>query len=390
MTKEIKTPNRLGPNPMIGQGLSRRDLLKSAGAVAALGAGLATGLVPARAKAASSLNFMCWEGYNGADIIVPFEKANDCTVSFDLIADSPGGFAKLAAGGYRDFDVVATDSPWVARMGPADLCDFIDQGEFQAEYDSFYDQFKAPFTPLEYEGKATGLPTRWGWVGPTVNTKFDKLETWSSYAPCFDPAYKDKICVLDWGDWPIMPMALYAGINPYKELDKAELEEIRKVLRALFKNTRAVVGDLSVAQKGLLDGSFRALIGGGTYCTSALRKDGHKEIMSIVPEPKNGLNQGIIWMEAAGLIKGSDNLDLAKKLVKRLVSPEVAVNLAWTEATCNLVPSKAAEDLFSAEQKDVLQMDYMWHAWDNSQFHDVAPNIDEMLEIWQQELAAAR
>ena len=253
-----------------------------------------------------------------------------------------------------------------------------------------FQQFRAPFAPLEFEGKITGLPTRWGWVGPTVNTKFDDLDKWKSYAPCFDPAYKDKICVLDWGDWPIMPMALYAGINPYKELDDAELNEIRLVLRALFKNTRAVVADLSVAQKGLMDGSFRTLIGGGTYCTSALRKDGQKHIMSIVPEPKDGLNQGIIWMEASGIVKDPADGAKARALLRHLTSPEVAVELAWTEATCNLVPTQSAEALFSDEQKDVLQMDYMWHAWDNSQFHDVAPNIDAMLEIWQQELAAAR
>ena len=365
---------------------NRRSFLQGMGAVGMAGAGL----YPRRAQAATAMQYMCWEGYDKPSIIAPFEAAQDVKLSIDLITDSPGGFAKLAAGGWRDFDVVSTDSPWVQRMGPAGIAEFINAEDFADVYDSFYPQFRAPFAPLEFEGQSTGLPTRWGWVGPTVNTKFDSLEKWRSYAPCFDPDYKDKICVLDWGDWPIMPMALYAGINPYKELDAAELNEIRLVLRALFKNTRAVVGDLSVAQKGLMDGSFRTLIGGGTYCTSALRKDGQDHIMSIVPEPKDGLNQGIIWMEASGIVKDSVDVDKAKALLRHLTSPEVAVELAWTEATCNLVPSKAAEALFSDEQKAVLQMDYMWEAWEKSHFHDVAPNIDDMLEIWQQELAAAR
>ena len=365
---------------------SRLNFLKGIGATGLAAAGLA----PGRARAATAMKYMCWEGYDKPSIIQPFEAAEDVTLSIDLITDSPGGFAKLAAGAWRDFDVVSSDSPWIQRMGPAGIGEFIDAADFADVYERFYPQFRAPFAPLEFEGKITGLPTRWGWVGPTVNTKFDDLDKWKSYAPCFDPAYKDKICVLDWGDWPIMPMALYAGINPYKELDDAELNEIRLVLRALFKNTRAVVADLSVAQKGLMDGSFRTLIGGGTYCTSALRKDGQKHIMSIVPEPKDGLNQGIIWMEASGIVKDPADGAKARALLRHLTSPEVAVELAWTEATCNLVPTQSAEALFSDEQKDVLQMDYMWHAWDNSQFHDVAPNIDAMLEIWQQELAAAR
>ncbi|VDC33485.1 ABC transporter substrate-binding protein [Pseudogemmobacter humi] len=365
-------------------GPARRDVLKGMGALGL--AGLA-GLKPARA--ATRMNYMCWEGYDKASIIDPFEAANDVEVSVDLITDSPGGFAKLAAGAWRDFDVVSSDSPWIQRMGPADIAEFLDPAQFADVYGDFYEQFRAPFAPLEFDGKVTGLPTRWGWVGPTVNTEYDSLESWASYDNCFDPAYKDKICVLDWGDWPIMPMALHAGINPYEELDDAALNEIRLVLRALFKNTRAVVADLSVAQKGLMDGSFRTLIGGGTYCTSALRKDGMKHIRSIVPEPKNGLNQGIIWMEATGIVKDPSDPEKARALLRHLVSPEVAVELAWTEATCNLVPSAKAEALFSDEQKDVLQMDYMWEAWDKSQFHNVAPNIDQMLEIWQQELAAA-
>lgn len=367
-------------------GPARRDVLKSLGALGLVGA---AGFAPGRARASTAMNYMCWEGYDKASIIEPFEAANDVTIAIDLITDSPGGFAKLAAGAWRDFDVVSSDSPWIQRMGPADIAEFLDPAEFADVYEGFYEQFRAPFAPLEFDGKVTGLPTRWGWVGPTVNTEYDSLETWATYDPCFDPAYKDKICVLDWGDWPIMPMALHAGINPYEELDDAALNEIRLVLRALFKNTRAVVADLSVAQKGLMDGSFRTLIGGGTYCTSALRKDGMKHIQSIVPEPRNGLNQGIIWMEATGIVKDPVDAEKAKALLRHLVSPEVAVELAWTEATCNLVPSQKAEALFTDEQKDVLQMDYMWEAWSKSQFHNVAPNIDQMLEIWQQELAAA-
>jgi len=367
--------------------VGRRSVLKGMGGLG-LAAVAGNFLASRDARAAESLNYMCWEGYNAPSILEPFQKQHDAAISIDLITDSAGGFAKLAAGASRDFDLVSSDSPWIQRMGPAGFCRFIDEADFAGQFAEFYPQFRATFAPLAFEGKATGLPTRWGWVGPTVNTKFDKLETWSSYAPVFDSAYKDKICLLDWGDWPIMPLALYAGINPYEELDEAALEEVRKVLRAAFKNTRAIVADLAVAQKGLIDGSFRALIGGGTYATSALRMKGHDYIQSIVPEPKNGLKQGIIWMEATGLIDNGKNSQIAADFLKYIVSPEVAKQLAITEATCNLVPNSKAEALFSEEEKKALQMDYMWTAWDNSQFHTVAPNIDDMLAIWQEELAA--
>ncbi|WP_373505506.1 PotD/PotF family extracellular solute-binding protein [Aestuariivirga sp.] len=368
-------------------GLSRRNLLK--GAAGAAGVAMLGGH-SRQAAAATQLTYMCWEGYNDPRIVDPFNKANDTEVSFDLIVDSPGGFAKLQAGASREVDIVSSDMPWITRMGPAGLAMELNPDDFAEVYATFYDQFKPPFEPLLTDGKTIGVATRWGWVGPCINTDITKPEAWKTYDPVFDAANKDKICVMDWGDWPILPMALHAGIDPYAELDQAALEEVRKVLRAMFKNTRTLVGDLTQAQKGLLDGSLLGCIGAGSYLTSAMRKQGHKNIMAIVPDQKNGLKQGIIWVEATAILKDTDQPELAQKLLKHVVSKDAGHILSLQDATCNVVTNKAVEELYTPEEKDILQVDYMWHAWDNSQMHRIAPNIDEMLAIWQEELAAAQ
>jgi len=369
-------------------GMNRRRMLKGmAGAAGVAMLGLSSSR---QAQAATQMTYMCWEGYNDPRIIDPFNKANDTEISFDLIVDSPGGFAKLQAGASREVDLVSSDMPWITRLGPAGLAMELNPADYADVYASFYDQFKPPFEPLMHEGQTIGVATRWGWVGPCVNTDITKPEAWKTYDPVFDPANKGKICVMDWGDWPILPMALHAGINPYEELDAAALEEVRKVLRAMFKNTRTLVGDLTQAQKGLLDGSLLGCIGAGSYLTSAVRKQGHKNIMALVPEPKNGLKQGIIWVEATAILKETDQPDLAQKLLKHVVSKDSTQILALLDTTCNVVTNKEVESVFTPEEKDILQMEYMWYAWDNSQMHRIAPNIDEMLAIWQEELAAAQ
>ena len=369
-------------------GMNRRRMLK--GMAGAAGVAMLGSLNTRQAQAATQMTYMCWEGYNDPRIIDPFNKANDTEISFDLIVDSPGGFAKLQAGASREVDLVSSDMPWITRMGPAGLALELNPDDYKDVYADFYDQFKPPFEPLMYEGKTIGVATRWGWVGPCVNTDVTKPEVWKTYDPVFDPANKDKICVMDWGDWPILPMALHAGINPYEPLDEKQLNEVRLVLRAMFKNTRTLVGDLTQAQKGLLDGSLLGCIGAGSYLTSAVRKQGHKNIMAVVPEPKNGLKQGIIWVEATAVLKESDQPDLSQKLLKHVVSKDAAHILALLDSTCNVVTNKAVESRFTPEEKDILQMDYMWTAYDNSQMHRIAPNIDEMLAIWQEELAAAQ
>lgn len=369
-------------------GMRRRRLLK--GMAGAAGVAMLGSLNTRQAQAATQMTYMCWEGYNDPRIIDPFNKANDTEISFDLIVDSPGGFAKLQAGASREVDLVSSDMPWITRMGPAGLAMELNPDDYKDVYADFYDQFKPPFEPLMNEGKTIGVATRWGWVGPCLNTDVTKPEVWKTYDPVFDPANKDKICVMDWGDWPILPMVLHAGINPYEPLDEKQLEEVRKVLRAMFKNTRTLVGDLTQAQKGLLDGSLLGCIGAGSYLTSAVRKQGHKNIMAVVPEQKNGLKQGIIWVEATAVLKETDQPELSQKLLKHVVSKDAAYILALLDSTCNVVTNKAVESVFTPEEKDILQMDYMWHAYDNSQMHRIAPNIDDMLAIWQEELAAAQ
>ena len=369
-------------------GMNRRRLLK--GMAGAAGVAMLGSLNTRQAQAATQMTYMCWEGYNDPRIIDPFNKANDTEISFDLIVDSPGGFAKLQAGASREVDLVSSDMPWITRMGPAGLAMELNPDDYKDVYADFYDQFKPPFEPLMNEGKTIGVATRWGWVGPCLNTDVTKPEVWKTYDPVFDPANKDKICVMDWGDWPILPMVLHAGINPYEPLDEKQLEEVRKVLRAMFKNTRTLVGDLTQAQKGLLDGSLLGCIGAGSYLTSAVRKQGHKNIMAVVPEQKNGLKQGIIWVEATAVLKETDQPELSQKLLKHVVSKDAAHILALLDSTCNVVTNKAVESVFTPEEKDILQVDYMWHAYDNSQMHRIAPNIDDMLAIWQEELAAAQ
>ena len=368
-------------------GMSRRTALKAmAGAAGVAMLGLNSRQASA---AAAQMTYMCWEGYNDSRIIDPFKAANDVEISFDLIVDSPGGFAKLQTGASREVDLVSSDLPWITRLGPAGLSMELNPDDYADVYATFYDQFKPPFAPLMHEGKTTGVATRWGWVGPCINTDITKPEAWKTYDPVFDPANKDKICVMDWGDWPILPMALHAGIDPYQELDQAALDEVRKVLRAMFKNTRTLVGDLTQAQKGLLDGSLLGCIGAGSYLTSAMRKQGHKNIIAVVPDPKDGLKQGIIWVEATAILKETDQPELAQKLLKHVVSKESGHILSLLDSTCNVVTNKAVEALYTPEEKNILQTDYMWHAWENSQMHRIAPNIDDMLAIWQEELAAA-
>jgi spermidine/putrescine transport system substrate-binding protein len=178
--------------------------------------------------------------------------------------------------------------PWVTRMGPAGLAMELNPDDYADVYATFYDQFKPPFEPLMNEGKTIGVATRWGWVGGCVNTDITNPDEWKylrSGVRCQEQGQD-----LRHGLGRLADPAHGAPCR-HRSLSGTgcrALEEVRKVLRAMFKNTRTLVADLTQAQKGLLDGSLLGCIGAGSYLTSAVRKQGHKNIMATVPDPKNG------------------------------------------------------------------------------------------------------
>jgi spermidine/putrescine transport system substrate-binding protein len=349
---------------------------------------LATGVgLPGGARAAEQLNYIGWDGYDAPEVIGNFQEQHDVAINFESLIDSGGTFTKLVAGAYRDYDIVTNDVPWIQRMGAAGICEFLEQDEFADMFDAFYPQFQHPFEPLLWDGKITGVPTRWGWVAGNINTEYSSLDEWKTYAPVFDKKNRDKIGILDFGDWSTFQVILYSGINPFDELDGAALNEIRKVFRALFENTRLITGDLVQAQRALLDGSALTFLGGGNYLTSGLRKEGHTQIVSFVPEPKDGLEQGVIWLEATAIVKDPSNRELAEALLRHLVSAEAGYALAWNDWSACPVPNRFVEDQLTEDQKEVIQMNDMWTFFDRSLTYQVAPNIDDILSIWQEELS---
>ena len=112
-------------------GMNRRRMLK--GMAGAAGVAMLGKLNTRQAQAATQMTYMCWEGYNDPRIIDPFNKANDTEISFDLIVDSPGGFAKLQAGASREVDLVSSDMPWITRMGPAGLALELNPDDYKSQ-----------------------------------------------------------------------------------------------------------------------------------------------------------------------------------------------------------------------------------------------------------------
>lgn len=334
---------------------------------------------------AESLRYLCWDGYDQPSLIGEFEHQNQCNVVSESINDSSAAFAKLIMGRHQSYDVVSIDSPWLERLDNDGVLSPIPLAIKEKANSQYSPQFREHFLPQQ-DSARNWLPTRWGWLGPTINTDYVKEEDYLSYAPCFARKNRGKIGVMDWGDWPILPIALYLGINPYEPLDKYGLTHLRQAFQALFKNQPLFLPDISLGQRGLVDGSLATILGTGTYLTSALRRAGFKQIKTVIPKPRNGMKQGVIWTEGSAAIQGQANASLAMKLVEFSTSTHASYVLSYMGATCNLTPNMEVEKLYTQAQRDSLQIEDSAYAWGNSHVHRTVPSIAQMLQVWQSEL----
>ena len=93
--------------------LTRRQTLKAAGAMAALGA---IGLPRRAAAAAQELNILVWCDHTDATLLQPFEQAHNCRINVKDYQETGAALAILEQSQPGDWDVFVVDSVDVRRV----------------------------------------------------------------------------------------------------------------------------------------------------------------------------------------------------------------------------------------------------------------------------------
>lgn len=335
----------------------------------------------------TELSYLCWDGYDQPDLLVPFEKQHHCTIHPEIISDSPAAFAKLNQGGHRQYDIASMDSPWLERLDQEELLATLPKAWFHELQQHYYPELIALF--FNDTISPNWLPTQWGWIGLTINTDYVKETDYQSYSACFSRHNRGKIGIMDWGDWPMLPIALYLGINPYETLDRYALQHLQDAFKALFDNHPVFLSGVAIGQKALLDGSVNTMIGTGTYLTSAMRRAGFQQVKTTIPRIKGGIPQCIVWTEGSGAIKGQQHEALSLLWTRYTASEQAAMQLSYNGPTCNISPYHGVLAQYSEQQRDTLQLEELPNLWQSSLAHRSVPSIASMLEAWQTELMRA-
>lgn len=389
------------PNNLVGGYImskfktNRRDFLKGLG-MAAGAAAVPSAMWPNMGWAASEerareLNILVWEGYNSPNVLDPFRRSFDASVSAQNVLSDPDAVNKLRAGENKVWDLINLNNPWAREiLYPEGLIKPLDQERFRPYFDQMLEEFRWPYKwAMSLDQKELlGMTQRFGPLSFVVNT--DKISRSMAEDQGFnlfmDPSMKGRYGMLTWANWNIYHMCITAGFTPFKEHTDAEFEEFERVARYLFTNAKLLSDDHLMMNQALITGGIDAYFTGGTYSCSIARMDGFSNVRGITPKsgPIDGKG-GIVWIEVTSIVNNPNLSPRAEDFLEFVQRPDISKQVAFADGSHNPVTQlgiKEVRDAFSKKELDAIQYDSLEWEIEHCADYDVNPDYDRMLEIY--------
>jgi spermidine/putrescine transport system substrate-binding protein len=370
--------------------LTRRSLMRGAGALAGLGALAPRG--PAFAQRADRLNILCWEGYNTDDVLGPFRDLHPgATVRAESGTSDPDMINKLRAGEVNVWDLINLNQPWArGRLYPEGLIRPLSKERFLPYFERFAEGFGNPPYPLAFaeDGELIGMPQRYGPFSFVVNTDVISRETaedqgWKLF---LDPAMKGRYGVLTYDNWNIIHMCITGDQNPFAPIEGAGLDTFRTTAETIFGGAKLLSDDLVAMNTALINGEIDAYFTGGTYTASPARLDGMTNVRAITPKsgPIGGKG-GVVWIEITSAVNNPDPTTLADEFLEFVQKPEICKAVGFAEGTYNPVCQMGDPEVFAlwdADELDAIQWDSLPEEMERSVEYDAVASYDALSTIY--------
>lgn len=242
------------------ENLSRRNLLKGAGAaalLAAIGAGL-----PGKALAdtLAHVSFVGWEGYDAGFHIGDFLKKNNATIDTTYINTTEDIITKLRSGGMGTVDLTNFSQMYVALMGQSGLLAPIEADKLKnfSQLMPFFQTLEG----MEADGKRYGVPFTFSSCPLIYNPKMVSSPP-TSWKDFLKPEYKGKVALFSDVMTNVVVWAPVAtGTKTPTLLTPGELKETIDLLIKLKKeHVRAMPASLGDGADLLIRGEAAMIMG---------------------------------------------------------------------------------------------------------------------------------
>ncbi|MDP6476095.1 MAG: extracellular solute-binding protein [Alphaproteobacteria bacterium] len=367
---------------MTMKSLSVKTISLAVAAAVALG-GAMTAVAPSQASA-GELAILTWEGYADSSITQKFEDETGCAISRTYVGSNDEFPAKLAAGG-SIYDAVSPSldtTGILAKMGVVEPIAI----DMLPDWEDIYEGFRAhPSVAgaegwLPPEGTVWAVPYSWGSIAWMYRS--DKFDTPPDSIEIFwDPAYAGKLSI--WDDKTnIYAVARYIfgrDVNVY-DLSDDQLAQVRDKLieaKPQMRKYWATAGELvNLYANGEV--IFSNTWGG--YQSALLIEQGIPMVEFIPKEKADG------WQDAWQIVKGTPNMDCAKKFVVYMQSPHAQCQMSAVMGY-SMANATAAKECLTPEMYESLHQGD-WTYIDGLDFWQEPIRVDAVIETWNAVKAA--
>jgi spermidine/putrescine transport system substrate-binding protein len=289
---------------------------------------------------------LSWPGYTAPEVVGPFEQEHGVKIVGKEYTGGDNMLALLSTSPPGTFDLVLSDAEYVRMLREADVVEKLDPTNYPLE--DFWPEFQK-FGGFWDGDDMYAIMTSFGYLGMTYNAKELSRDEMKSYGVMWEEKVKGKVGMYDWYLPPMLCLSLYDGNRPPYDITDEQFAELRETLFSLRPQVGGI-GAFAGAFSMLSQGEAWIMPGTGAWLTLLLKKDG-VPVDDIVPD-----EGGIQWSEGLAIAKGTPKLELAKRFVQYMASPEGQVRVAIKPAYSGSIPSKAGWSLLNERHPDWAQL----------------------------------
>jgi spermidine/putrescine-binding protein len=292
--------------------LSRRRVMAG---MAAAGGAVALGAIPHPAKAATTMTWMGWQGYETPIQAGTFLADNDIDFQPTFISSNEEIITKLQAGGIGNTDLITMYFGYLPLMAEGGLLEPIDTSRI-SNFDKLIPQFNNQ-EAIRHEGQMMGVPWNWGSL-PLMYDPAAVSSVPESWLDIMKDEYKGKVAMVD---DPLGNLLIWGTVVTGKPmgtlLSKEEMVAvIDKMIEIKTNHARAffaTYGDMSDAFAR--NEVVVSAIGWEAVAVWTAAKG--KIIEYTIPKEGTGM-----FMDCLCIPKDCPNLDLTYAMIDHIVSPE--------------------------------------------------------------------
>ena len=330
--------------------------------VAALAGAAVTGVAPRPARAATSVTFLGWQGYDEPLVYDGFAKKEDVNLATTYIGNNDEIITKLTSGGVGQIDIVTPYMGYVPLLVAADLIQPIDESKVP-NLSQVMPIFRNDKN-INVDGKLYSVPFTWG-SGPMMYDPALFSTPPASWHDLLKPELKGKVGMMDDPLGNMMLAAIITGAPDATRLTRDQLTAAIDFLIKVKRQSRVVAVSWGDMADALSRGDITITYSGWETIKKFCADKGKKIDYTY---PKEGT---FAWLDNYCLAKDAPNTDLDYALCNRIISVPAQVHLA--ENAIQAIVNRQAIDQLKPDIRQIYAYDDIENFGRKAKFYTFPP-----------------